>query len=262
MSDNGPDATSTGTIIAPVSRHLSVCDLARSLAFYRDVLGFTVRELAEGDGLPAEAEAVLGPARIQLTTSDVAYDSQGGARPQGSAMLFFKTDNLDAVRDGQVARGGTPSAIEKVNWIKYRMFVISDPDGHQLWFAQSYQYPTPPPDPNRQCRKALPQMPLDDVLKGVDYYRDCLGFEINHQQGDLAVMFRDDVVVLLIARTDRHKGIGSCYIYINSADDLHAELLARGARVEGEPISHPWGLRDFAVLDLEGNQIWFGETFE
>jgi len=27
-------------------------------------------------------------------------------------------------------------------------------------------------------------------------------------------------------------------------------------------VSHPWGLRDFSVLDLEGNQITFGQTFE
>ena len=37
---------------------------------------------------------------------------------------------------------------------------------------------------------------------------------------------------------------------------------AKGANVRGEPVSHPWGLRDFRVIDLEGNEITFGQTFE
>ena len=51
-------------------------------------------------------------------------------------------------------------------------------------------------------------------------------------------------------------------MYVHDADALHAELRAKGANVQGEPVSHPWGLRDFAVLDLEGNEIRFGQPFE
>ncbi len=46
------------------------------------------------------------------------------------------------------------------------------------------------------------------------------------------------------------------------ADAVHAELVAKGANVQGTPVSHPWGLRDFQVLDLEGNRITFGQPFE
>jgi uncharacterized glyoxalase superfamily protein PhnB len=89
-----------------------------------------------------------------------------------------------------------------------------------------------------------------------------LGFRINYQQHDLGVMDRDDITVLLIARTERHTGIGSAYVYVANADTLYAELRAKGAKVQGEPVSHPWGLRDFRVLDLEGNWITFGQPFE
>ena len=89
-----------------------------------------------------------------------------------------------------------------------------------------------------------------------------LGFRINYQQHDLGVMDRDRITMLLIARTERHTGIGSAYVYIKDADALYAELRAKGANLQGEPVSYPWGLRDFAVLDLEGNRIVFGQTFE
>jgi uncharacterized glyoxalase superfamily protein PhnB len=108
----------------------------------------------------------------------------------------------------------------------------------------------------------LPELPLSDVSAGVTYYQRVLGFRINYAQDDLGVMDRDDVTILLIARTERHTGIGSCEAYVRDADALYAELVARGADVQGEPLSHPWGLRDFRVLDLEGNRITFAQPFE
>ena len=111
-------------------------------------------------------------------------------------------------------------------------------------------------------RKALPELPFDDVTAAVAYYRDVLGFRINYQQHDLGVMDRDEITVLLITRTERHKGIGSFEVYVENADALYTELCAKGANVQDEPVSHPWGLRDFRITDLEGNRITFAQPFE
>jgi uncharacterized glyoxalase superfamily protein PhnB len=158
-------------------------------------------------------------------------------------------------------RGGAPSEMEKVNWIKMRMFEIRDPDGHALWFGQSYDKPhTRGAAP--MMRQALPELPFDDVGAAVAYYRDVLGFRIDYQQDDLGVMDRDDITVLLIARTERHTGIGSAYIYVEDADALYEELRGKGANLQGEPVSYPWGLRDFLAIDREGNRIRFGQPFE
>jgi hypothetical protein len=32
--------------------------------------------------------------------------------------------------------------------------------------------------------------------------------------------------------------------------------------LRGEPVSHPWGLREFLAVDPEGNEIRFGQPFE
>lgn len=248
-------------ITAPVSRHLSVADVARSVTFYRDVLGFEARDLPHGDGVPAVAEVVSGPARIQLGTQDDAADSTGAQRPRGAAILFFATDDVAATREAIRKRGGAPTELEKVNGITMRVFEIRDPDGHTLWFGQSFQQPDTPRDPG-QLREALPMLPLSDVSAGVAYYQEVLGFRINYAQDDIGVMFRDDVTILLVQRTTAMTGIGAFEAYVRDADALHAELVARQARVQGEPVSRPWGLRDFTVLDLEGNRITFAQTFE
>jgi predicted enzyme related to lactoylglutathione lyase len=108
----------------------------------------------------------------------------------------------------------------------------------------------------------MPELPVSDVAGGVAYYRDVLDFSVNYQQHDIAVMDRDVVRVLLIARTEQHTGIGSCFVYVRDADALHAELVAKGAKVQGEPVRRPWGLREFRVLDPEGDQLTFGRPFE
>jgi predicted enzyme related to lactoylglutathione lyase len=261
MSESHLTPDRPAAIVAPVSRHLSIANLDRSLAFYRDVLGFEVRPITQGDGVSAVAEAVRGPARIQFSTQAGAFDNTGAERPRGVAILFFQTEDIAAMRHAICACGGQPSELESVNWIKMRMFQIHDPDGHALWFGQSFHQPDRQATA-RMLKKIMPCLPLDDVNAGVAYYRDVLGFTINYAQHDLGVMDRDDVGVLLVARKERQRGIGSCYVYVRDADALYAELKGKGANVLDEPVSHPWGLRDFRVVDLEGNQITFGQPFE
>lgn len=239
-------------IVAPVSRILAVADVARSVAFYRDVLSFESRPPV----------VVSGPARIELVAGDSAPDSTGAMRTRGAALVFFQVDDVGRFRDAVVARGGLPTEIEKANWIKMRVFQMRDPDGHTLWFAQSFQEPDRPKDPSRQLMQMLPGLPLSDVAAGVEYYERVLGFRVNYVQSDLGVMYRDDVTVLLIQRKPEHSGVSFCEAYVRDADALHAELVGRGANVQGEPVSHPWGLRDFHVLDLEGNRITFAQPFE
>src|SRR5262249_43820836 len=151
---------------------------------------------------------------------------------------------ITAMHEAIRGRGGEPSAIEKVNWIKFQMFEIRDPDGHTLWFGQSYNQPDASPK-SEMMQQALPELPFDDVHAAVRYYHDVLGFGINYQQDDLGVMFRDRITVLLIPRTERHTGIGSFEVYVENADRLYEELRAKGANLQGAPVSRPWGLRDF-----------------
>jgi predicted enzyme related to lactoylglutathione lyase len=239
-------------LVAPVSRHLRVADSERSVAFYRDVLGFSVQNVEEDFGVPASAEVSNGPARIQFT------EDPGDTIRK---VVFFETDDVAALRTVIAESGGRPSAVEDVNWIKMRMFEVRDPDDNALWFGQSYAEPDAS-RPSRMVESIMPELPLDDVPGGVAYYRDVLGFDVNYQQHDIGVMDRDQARLLLIARTERHRGIGSCSFYVVDADALHEELVTKGAHVQGPPISHPWGLREFRVLDLEGNRLSFAQPFE
>jgi uncharacterized glyoxalase superfamily protein PhnB len=111
-------------------------------------------------------------------------------------------------------------------------------------------------------RRIMPELPVRDMGGAVAYYRDVLGFCVNYEQHDIAVMDRDSIRVLLVAATAAHAGPGACYVYVDDADALYGELVAAGANVQGPPVSRPWGLREFRVLDPEGNQLTLGQPFE
>jgi catechol 2,3-dioxygenase-like lactoylglutathione lyase family enzyme len=254
MSGQGAAPARRPAIVSPVAQLVDVADVPRSVAFYRDVLGFDERGITEDYGRPADAEVAYGPARIQF----------GAAAAPSPSVLFFEVDDVDAMHEAVRRRGGRPSDVAQVNWIKQSMFEIRDPDGHVLWFGRSFAGPEGDRASERQpqVRKIMPELPLDDVAAGVTHYRDVLGFRVNYAQDNLGVMDRDKARVLLIARTPAHQGIGSACLYVENADAVYEELRSKGANVQGEPISRPWGLREFAVLDPEGNRLTFAQTFE
>ena len=91
------------SVTAPVMRCIGVADMARSARFYREVLGFEIRD---GSGT---VEAVSGPARIQFGAKDYSPNDWDNPRPPGSAILFFQTGDVAGMRAAIAARGGSPS---------------------------------------------------------------------------------------------------------------------------------------------------------
>jgi uncharacterized glyoxalase superfamily protein PhnB len=236
-------------ITAPVSRRLGAANVELTVAFWRDVLGFEVRRAGDDGGV----DLTSGRARIRVEPLD--------ERPPGSAVVFFDTDDVEAMQRAIRQRGGQASDLENVNWIKRRVFEVRDPDGHVIWFGQSYHQKSPD-RPRRMLSRIMPELPSDDVPAAVAHYRDVLGFTVNYAQRDLGVMDRDEVRLLLIARTPQHRGVGSASFYVRDVDALNAELVRSGADVQGEPVSQPWGLREFKVLDPDRNRLTFAQTFE
>lgn len=267
-------APGTPRISLPVSRHLGARDVNATARFWCDVLGFSIAECpeealtgadgeTESDELEDRAAVVLtaGEARIYLHRDDWAPDFSGGPRPPGSAIILLPVSDLAAMHERIAERGGQPGAIAKVNWLKLEVFEVRDPDGHTIWFAQSYQRDMMS-RPVRMVTQAIPELPFSDVAAAVAYYRDVLGFSVNYAQHDLGVMDRDSARVLLIARPGAHVASASAFFYVRDADELYAELLQAGADIESEPVSQPWGMREFSVRDREGNRLTFAQTFE
>lgn len=102
-----------------------------------------------------------------------------------------------------------------------------------------------------------------DVAASLAYYRDALGFTVTFEYGQpiyYVCLCRDEVALHLLSgrETTRQPGNGGLCVFVRDVDAVHAELASRGVRVVKAPADYAYGMRDFDVTDLDGNQITFG----
>jgi catechol 2,3-dioxygenase-like lactoylglutathione lyase family enzyme len=108
---------------------------------------------------------------------------------------------------------------------------------------------------------------VSDVPASVAHYRDVLGFEVGFLYGEptfYAGVERDEVGIHFQAAREskRLPGQGAANIFVTEVDALYAEFKARGARLLNEPRDRPYGMRDFDLLDPDGNHLCFGKGLQ
>jgi catechol 2,3-dioxygenase-like lactoylglutathione lyase family enzyme len=126
---------STFTSVTP---NLIVNDVDASTRFYRDVLGFSVKQTVP-DAAPfvfVWLERVGVPVFLTARAA-VAEDYPGAAeRPAGgTATLFFIVSDVDGLH-ATVAPHAPVVMPLKTQFYGMREFAVTDPDGHILTFAE------------------------------------------------------------------------------------------------------------------------------
>ena len=98
---------------------------------------------------------------------------------------------------------------------------------------------------------------LEDALK---YYKEVLGFKEEFQFGAYAGVSHGEACLHLSANRfhERPIGGGSAFVFCDEVDGYFREIKKKGANVKGEPADQPYGMRDFVVLDPDGNYMTFG----
>lgn len=104
---------------------------------------------------------------------------------------------------------------------------------------------------------------VSDIAASLAYYRDVLGFEVTFEYGQppsYACLCRDAVGLHLLAAaaTKRLPGQGGLCVFVRDVDEIYAEVSARGAKPLNRPEDRDYGMRDFDVVDADGNQLTFG----
>jgi catechol 2,3-dioxygenase-like lactoylglutathione lyase family enzyme len=102
-----------------------------------------------------------------------------------------------------------------------------------------------------------------DMTKSVEHYCNTLGFGVTFQYGNpifYTCLCRDEVALHLLSaqQSKRLPGNGAVCVFVRDVNSLHAELTARGAKVVKPPQNYDYGMRDFDVIDPDGNQLTFG----
>jgi uncharacterized glyoxalase superfamily protein PhnB len=101
---------------------------------------------------------------------------------------------------------------------------------------------------------------VTNLDRALVHYRDVFGFTEDFRYGDYAGISRGELHLHLTGSSvhDRPVGGGSVYVFCDEVDTFYADLKRKGARVKDEPKDYPYGMRDFAVMDPDGNLLSFG----
>lgn len=106
--------------------------------------------------------------------------------------------------------------------------------------------------------QAVPELPVADVERAQQYYRDALGFEIGwlYPTKDIGAVSRGRTAIFFRKRQLPFEPAVH-WIFAEDIDATYEELQSLGANIVEPLEKKPWGLRQFTVQDLDGNLFYF-----
>ena len=107
---------------------------------------------------------------------------------------------------------------------------------------------------------AGPVLQVSNLGRSLNYYTDVLAFTEDVRFGEYAGVRNGEAVLHLCAHTlhARPVGGGAAFVFCDEIDDYCNQIKRNGAIVKVEPEDRPYGMRDFTVLDPDGNHLNFG----
>lgn len=131
MHTEAPKESDGGLHATELAASLTVHDLMTSVAWYRDVVGFTVDRRHEREGRLIAVSLHAGQVRVLLTQDD-GRRGQERTKGAGFSLQLTTTQDIDALAAGVLARGGSlESAPFSTPW-GVRAFRFADPDGFRF----------------------------------------------------------------------------------------------------------------------------------
>ncbi|RLT26122.1 MAG: hypothetical protein DWI48_06825 [Chloroflexi bacterium] len=105
-----------------------------------------------------------------------------------------------------------------------------------------------------------PNFEVADLDRAVAFYLDALGFTLDFRADEflLAVVGSEDGASIALNGTPEPRP-RSCYLNVRSVDVIAQRCEEAGASFLAPLTTQPWGMRDFMVLDPDGNAIAVGE---
>lgn len=121
--------------------------------------------------------------------------------------------------------------------------------------------------PTLRLRSATPGFTVNDLQRSLEFYRDILGFHAGEPWLDngkmMGIEMKAGAVAFYLGQDDfkkgrdRVKGVGT-RIYCATAEDVDqiaARIKAKGGVLDHDPVTQPWGTRDFGITDPDGYKI-------
>jgi uncharacterized glyoxalase superfamily protein PhnB len=118
--------------------------------------------------------------------------------------------------------------------------------------------------------RAAPYLLSRDLESLSAHYERVLGFTREYTGGnppEFVIVSRDSLPIMLrraaagaaIVPNEKQGGTWDVFFWVRGLHALHAQMVASGANVVYGPTLQPYGVNEFAVRDVEGYVLGFGE---
>src|SRR6476661_4946765 len=117
-------------------------------------------------------------------------------------------------------------------------------------------------------KQASPTLHVADMRRTFAFFEKSLGFRCTfkvdddlHSASPYAIVARDQVAIHL-QLSAKAAGTSSCYITVDDAESVWAEVQRAGAQVTRPIENSGYGMRDFNIADPDGNTLGFGQKID
>ena len=109
--------------------------------------------------------------------------------------------------------------------------------------------------------KVIPVFPSLDFDRSIAFYEQKLGFKSSFRVESRAGLERDGFEIHLWPCNDKYvPSVTSCFMMVKNIEALYDEYKRKDViHPKGALELKPWGLKQFSILDADGNLIEFAE---
>lgn len=212
-----------------------------------------------------QSQGILEPAEIDPATGYRYYAP--GQIPTARRIGLLRRAGVSLAEIGRFFEAPTAAQVDE--WRRDLDAEIAerrqlfDHVAHTLNSIEVMPMPTDTDTDNSSLKleRAVPVLASLDIEATQRFYADKLGFAAVARYPDYGIVERDGVQIhfWLTDDADIPKAT-SCRVDVTGVDELYEEMTAAGVVHPNGPLTdQPWGLREFAVLDGDGNMIKFGQ---
>ena len=115
---------------------LAARDMHETIAFYSDVLGFTLGDKFESSGEISWCEMTLGNAALMFTTHETHADAPGAKDVLAQTAIVLYVGNVEAVYEDLIDKGVDVSPL-RVTFYGMKEFDLHDPTGYTILIGQT-----------------------------------------------------------------------------------------------------------------------------
>jgi predicted enzyme related to lactoylglutathione lyase len=107
--------------------------------------------------------------------------------------------------------------------------------------------------------RPVPELPVADVERAQQHYRDALGFEIGwlYPGKEIGAASHGAMGPIFFRKKKPPFEAAVHWVFAEDIDASYQELKSSGANIVDPLEKKPWGLRQFTVEDLDGNVFYF-----